>query len=256
MGSKRQEKDSMKPSVVKADDLSLIRGIGPARRQWLSDTFHIKTIADLATASADEIYVRLKEEQIVARSKIESWIEQAQAMVESGSHNINLKVQEQGWKPFASFVIEFQEEVTTGQRQTKAHHIEADKTMKWADIKQDALCQWMVEQLGNETKPVTMIQQENKVVEGGQLPFSEKLQSIMAKVSSLPKIQQSPVAKVPPTPVDNQDRLQAVLAKAQQLLASTPPVNPKATSSSQSGDYSDKMKRILTQAQKLTSKTD
>jgi hypothetical protein len=58
------------------------------------------------------------------------------------------------WKPFASFVVEFQTRPPVGQiqtQQTKVHHIETDTWKAWPDIEGKELCQWMVEQLDIET---------------------------------------------------------------------------------------------------------
>lgn len=192
------------------NDLSFISGIGPARRRWLRETFQINSAADLATASVDELYGRLKEEQIISRHKIETWIEQAKAMTRS--ENPKPKVEEQGWKPFASFVVEFQEEVATGKRQTKAHYVETDKTMTWAGIEQGALSDWIIEQLGSKAKPIQL-----------QSQFNEKLEAILAKVARLTTAQEEkPIPNSQPVApeVPKQDRLQEVIAKAQRLAAS------------------------------------
>src|SRR5205814_141516 len=130
------------------------------------------------------IYTRLKEEQIVSLSKIESWIEQAKEIIESGVYISKLKVQENGWKPFASFVVEFQEEVATGHRQTKAHYIEGDKTIKWLGIEHEALCNWFMEQLGSNIH-VAVNQQALQAIQTEQPMFSENLQGVLAKLTTV-----------------------------------------------------------------------
>ena len=60
------------------DDLTMIKGIGPARQRWLKESLDVRTFGDLAALSADEIESRLKaDRQIASRETIEAWIAQA-----------------------------------------------------------------------------------------------------------------------------------------------------------------------------------
>ena len=71
----------MNTALTQLNDLTIIKGIGPTRQAWLRKSFSVYTCADLAALSPEAIEVRLKaEKQIVARSEIESWIAQAQAL--------------------------------------------------------------------------------------------------------------------------------------------------------------------------------
>jgi hypothetical protein len=59
------------------------------------------------------------------------------------------------WKPFASFVVEFQARQVRGQvdeLRTMAHHMEADADTSWAGIESEQLCQWMLEQAGEKVR--------------------------------------------------------------------------------------------------------
>ena len=164
------------------DDLTVIRGIGPARQRWLRDSLDVRTFADLAALSVDEIESRLKaDKQIASRGTIEVWItaareraaaaggpkqlagvsagkeSQEQARDSAEPNKIDSRREKpvpskDGWKPFASFVIEFQERSLEGQAteyRTTAHHMEADTGTNWPGIEAEAHCRWMLGQLGD-----------------------------------------------------------------------------------------------------------
>jgi hypothetical protein len=144
------------------DDLTAIKGIKAARQQWFRETFNVHTFSDLAALSIDEIETRLKaEKQIPSRSKIEGWLAEAQYFAENPTVIANLKNsdthKDEGWKPFASFVVEFQEREVDGQliQQTLVHHVEADKTHTWPHVEQHELCTWVIGQLGNHNHLVS-----------------------------------------------------------------------------------------------------
>lgn len=153
---------------TKQDDLTLIKGIGTNRQQWLRDNFHIRTYADLAALSEDDIEAQLKMDgQIVSRAKIEAWLAHARqlAAAESLPGARRHLSSEDGWKPFASFVVEFQEHITEDGdtvRRTSAHHMEADRGEVWPEIALDSLSAWMAQQLGVDD---TMAQSEEEIMQ-------------------------------------------------------------------------------------------
>lgn len=70
----------MNSSKKEYDTLTSIKGISRARQQWLRESFNVRTFADLAALSPDEIESRLKAEgRNATRSDVEEWIAQAQA---------------------------------------------------------------------------------------------------------------------------------------------------------------------------------
>jgi len=153
-----------------SNDLTVIKGIGPARQRWLKESFNVRTFHDLAVLSADEIESRLKAEgQVIARSEIDQWIVQAwelaaanlssQQAVESADakaeRNTNSPAGEGEWQPLASFVVEFQARKVEGraeEQRTTVHHMEADKGEKWPGIEGEQLCQWMLDQVGERVR--------------------------------------------------------------------------------------------------------
>lgn len=178
----------MNPSNRDYDDLKkMIKGIGPARERWLRESLGVRTFGDLAALTVDEIESRLKaDKQIASRETIESWIAQARDLAavaertekptateeqvketteeneipsqpaepvsegDDGEKELPT-TQKDGWKPFASFIVEFQERTLEGQPveyRTTVHHMEADTGTNWPGIERDKHCHWMVDQLG------------------------------------------------------------------------------------------------------------
>ena len=173
------------------DNLTMIKGIGPARQRWLKESLDVQTFGDLAALSVDEIESRLKaDKQIASRETIEAWIAQADRHKVSakraekrtraskgtkakkegkpsaqGSKTTSPPVKsvegddggkaqsptgKDGWKPFASFVVEYQERIIEGQvieYRTTAHHMETDMGTNWPGIEGEKHCRWMLEQL-------------------------------------------------------------------------------------------------------------
>jgi predicted flap endonuclease-1-like 5' DNA nuclease len=67
-------------------DLTQIKGIGPAKRQWLQDELEISSIQDLARASANQIYRRLRDAgHSISQNEIRNWMAQAEAALEKKS---------------------------------------------------------------------------------------------------------------------------------------------------------------------------
>ncbi len=170
----------MNSSKKKPDDLTVIKGIGPARQKWLRESLDVITFADLAARSVAEIEARLKaDNQIASQSTIETWIAQAREHAEAaraaetveavtgeqenypaaGANDsaegndggpAPAKKRKDGWTPFASFVVEFQERGVAGQAlefRTTVHHIEADSGTNWPGIEREKHCSWMLEQV-------------------------------------------------------------------------------------------------------------
>lgn len=148
------------------DDLTVIAGIGPARQRWLRESFNVHTYQDLAQLSVDRIESQLKADgQIASRDAIEHWLletrELATIAARSSTPDLesaakiaankeNSPNREDGWKPFASFVVEFQAREVEGQaaeRRTAVHHMEEDTGTYWSGIESRQLCQWMLDQV-------------------------------------------------------------------------------------------------------------
>ena len=147
------------------DDLTQIKGIGPARQQWLRASFHIRTFQDLAALTIDEIEAQLKAVgQIASRRHIDQWLVQAKQLLvahdqtarqvagsaESANTAAGTQPGKGDWKPFASFVVEFQTHTREGhiqEQRTKVHHIEGDTCAHWPGIETERLSWWMLEQM-------------------------------------------------------------------------------------------------------------
>ncbi len=156
------------------DDLTMIKGIGPIRQQWLREALNVRTFHDLAALTLDEIEQKFRATgKIIVRGKIDQWIREAKqrampiqqaiqqdpglpkqprvSTVQAVNTTPNDQTGADRWKPYASFVVEYQTRSLAGGRQTqrtKVHHIERDTCATWPDIEAAQLCQWMWEQLG------------------------------------------------------------------------------------------------------------
>jgi len=147
-----------------SDDLKKIRGIGIARQQWLSEIANIRTVRDLAHASADQIEFQLNVEgHAVSRTEIEQWIAQARELTKESSltpdkpesadidteaeQNLSPSVEEKEGLTLASFIVEFQTKQVEGrsEQQTAVRHRESDTTQTWSGIEGEELQQWMLE---------------------------------------------------------------------------------------------------------------
>jgi hypothetical protein len=203
------------------DDLTVIKGIGQSRQQWLRERLGIKTYGDMAALLAEDVYASLKEDgQIIALTDIESWIEQAGRLVSDTPTSPHQKVRTKGWQPFGSFVIEFQENKRTGEKRTSAHHVEADRTEIWAGVEQRQLCQWMTQQLG---------EQWSEEADGFTLREDQTMPEATAEQPMTTEGQ--PMAANIPQPVITADeRLQQILAKVARFK--TPVAAPLPAASS------------------------
>lgn len=158
-----------KSTEMQHDDLTMIKGIGQATDRWLKESFKVQTFRDLAALSTSRLEAGLKDiGRTTSRKKIDEWLTQARQFAGAPTRAPKPGVRSAGarsggkpdsppeedeWKPFASFVVEFQ--VCKGKngaekQRTAVHHLEADKNEGWAGIEDERLCRWMLERIGEE----------------------------------------------------------------------------------------------------------
>jgi hypothetical protein len=212
------------------DDLKKLKGIGPARDQWLRDTFHVRTFHDLASLSADEIDLQLKAEgKVVTLSTIETWVAEAARLASQAEHGEPQTAEEmrpaarEGWKPFASFVVEFQErETETGTvQQTVVHHMEADQSETWPGVAYGAISGWIAEQLGDRIRQPPASAVVTHPVLGTEAMYSQKLQEVIAKAQRM-----SPERVQPAPPIEPAGHL---VVKERETVAEEPMIRAPAT---------------------------
>jgi hypothetical protein len=151
------------------DDLTQVTGIGEARQRWLRQSFNIRFFQDLASLTVAQIEEKMKiDGLIISRKAIEAWLVQADELTsrvgeasqlaegppaELHAEVSNAMPRENGWKPIASFVVEYQtreaSEQLTEQR-TVAHHMEEDRTRTWPGIEGKRLYLWIIDQIPQE----------------------------------------------------------------------------------------------------------
>jgi ribosomal protein L32 len=147
-------KEEITNDNVDYDDLTVIKGIGDVTQQWLRDALGVYTYSDLALLSVKEIEARSKaDRKIVSRSKIESWVADAQALSDSTTfvdQPEDIESPDKSlWYTVATFVVEFEKQEGGEEDlfRTKAHHMEADVTKMWSNIEWSKLGQWIFGQL-------------------------------------------------------------------------------------------------------------
>lgn len=156
----------------KADDLTVIEGIGDARQRWLRDSLGVREYRDLAALSAEEVESRLKAEgQVASRNAIDAWITRAHELAAAAGRSLPARKSEvlheesadsdagqADWLPFASFVVEFQSQELGGREapeppvvcRTAVHYVEADEDKAWLGIEGRRLSEWMLERADRE----------------------------------------------------------------------------------------------------------
>ena len=155
---------STKSSNRECDDLTLIKGIGEATDRWFRQSFKTQTFRDLAALSSGEIEARLKDSgRTTSRNKIEEWLVQARDLAgmstrapqrsgqsgnAQGAEKPRSPSGEGKWKPFASFIVEFQAYELAGQKteqRTTVHRMEnGGESASWPGIEEEQLCRWML----------------------------------------------------------------------------------------------------------------
>jgi hypothetical protein len=139
------------------DNLTLIKGIGPARQKWLGELFAVHTFEALGKLSVEEAEKKAKESgKILAHGDISDWIAQANQFATQKANmaspdNPKQKAEraQSLWRPFASFVVEFQEmkEADETHWRTKVHYMEADLEKTWHGIERDQIAVWIAQHI-------------------------------------------------------------------------------------------------------------
>jgi hypothetical protein len=130
----------------KADDLTVIEGIGATRSQWLRTSLGVQSYADLAALSADDVVAALRAAgQVASPSVVANWIVRARELAEAAEHA--------DWVPLASFVVEFQGRLATSELRTVVHHVEADENEAWPEIETERASEWMLERAPEPAAP-------------------------------------------------------------------------------------------------------
>lgn len=87
------------------------------------------------------------------------------------------------WKPFASFVIEFQARKIKGRAEEKrstVHYMEADKSETWSGIEAERSLQWMLDQLGEKVQQEPMKETPSKARPAEAPPVTVRITDIQA----------------------------------------------------------------------------
>jgi len=158
-----------KTSRKRTDNVTVIKGIGPATETWLKQTLDVRTLKDLAALDAERIEQGLNGQNgPVSSSQVNEWATQAQELIgatgpakRGGGSDDSIRdrqpePRQNKWKPLATFVVEFQSRTGANgveEKQTKCQQDETAQEEKWPGIEGEGLLRWMLDQIG-ESKPV------------------------------------------------------------------------------------------------------
>jgi hypothetical protein len=212
------------------DDLTKITGIGEARERWLKQSFNIRTFQDLASLSVAQIEEKIKlDGLIVSRKAIESWLERAaefsshagevllpteETSAELTTGVSNAMPRENGWKPIASFVVEYQTQEAGDQpteQRTVVHYMEEDRTRNWVGIEGKQLCEWIIDQIPHEFARNQEEQEQPRTQSGGA---SSAGKSTAVKITQM-RIHQASNPTSPVQAVDRGVRFQGTVLRDQ-----------------------------------------
>jgi hypothetical protein len=185
------------------DDLTVINGIGPAREEWLRKALDVRTYADLAALTTDEIEQKLKADgYIAAPAVIESWVLQAQELSEEVStttypideayveavKEANSSGRNGDWKPYAAFMVEFlvhpvegrQSEKRVAVHQVELGSMETLRSESWQDTEDEQILLWMLEHAGETTQSAEGIEEAGELVPSAKAPVGVQISQIQA----------------------------------------------------------------------------
>lgn len=163
-----------KSSQRRHDILSAIKGIGEATERSLNESLGVRTYEDLAACSIDDIEAGLKSSgRNTSRNQIEEWLAQARELAgiptrlprrgerpgrEQESAERQSEFGEVGWKPIATFVVEFQSRTDGNgveEQRTMCQQHETAKEETWPGIDCQRTCEWMLAQIEEHPTPLS-----------------------------------------------------------------------------------------------------
>ncbi len=153
------------------NDLTKIRGLDPAKRQWLQETFNVQTISDLVyLSSKKDLFKDKNKRKALSEYELEEWIAQAQKLI----------IQESSWQTSANFVVSLQNRTVGDQveHRTAVYFIEADRKATWPGVEFNGVYELMLEHLQqsyqeDRGEPVTRIFWPKSELENAQSESSE-----------------------------------------------------------------------------------
>lgn len=131
------------------DDLTRIRGIGPATQKWFGEKLSVRQFAHLAAIPAAEIEAQMRSDgRIASHNEIESWQAQARELALENETAINAKMPAPAltnWRSLATVVVEYQvaQETTPTAYRTRVHYMEVDQDESWPGIEFEQVPQWL-----------------------------------------------------------------------------------------------------------------
>jgi hypothetical protein len=179
-------RNTMSSNIETSDDLEVIRGIGPDAREWLGETFDVRTFTALADLSEEELISRIKADNKPWLRWARDW--PAEAGIRAAKMRTEAEAQylapapvaesaipkptylqtektipanrasmpntgENHWQQVAYFNITFLEHHVKDRvvgRKTTINYHEADENAEWDGFETERISQWILEQAGDE----------------------------------------------------------------------------------------------------------
>lgn len=211
----------MNTNVLQPEKLTVIKGIGEVRAQWLVE-IGVEEVQDLLSTPAEEIETRLQAiGHNISLLEIKDWQVQAREVLAVPGTIQRPPMPETAAKPekaktFATFVVEFQNMLSDEGKQifTRVHHMEGGESGEgkshppWPGFPGSALYAWMMEEI-SEKYPELVIDE--------LVPESES-ERIAAEEEP---------AQTPPAVADKQPVSQPTAVTITQIRAYQPPDNSR-----------------------------
>lgn len=171
----------MSSSKANSDNLELITGIGPDARNWLAETFEVRTFAALAALPVEDLVSQIRAENKPWLRWAKNWPADAAARVaeiEAEARDRQLsqsssRKQKDGWDALAYYVIEFQSRHLPGEpveeRTTVSYQGPEPETLPVV-VGRDDLCEWIFDHLHG-----ILPDQSRGSIRGGARPMSDAL---------------------------------------------------------------------------------
>ncbi len=149
--SSKHSKDLGSPNPTGADDLKLIRGIGPQIAALLYDA-GIHSYAQLASLSADVLVALLPDVKGLSAERInkQDWIGQARrlASVVAQADPDRDDPPAQGCQRYTTYAVELLVDEADEVRRTRVSHVQSGDEVSWAGWEQTRLVDFIVEHAG------------------------------------------------------------------------------------------------------------
>ena len=173
--------------VARTDDLTQIPGIGEQTAERL-DAIGIRTYAELAASSADDIVTRLPDVSGLSSTRIEDWREQARNLATGATTGQSVPQDEPvvlgDGQRYESFMVRLLLNRDGSVRMTTVRHIGTGAKRQWPGLERDALPSYMVAVAASAGSPTEALEEprsdgaDQPATQTTAMPHTEEVQSV------------------------------------------------------------------------------